>query len=94
MVLGHKRCRAVDATIKGAQVPGKIATLLDAIKPAAERSKNQTGDRVENTCKANVLLQVEKLKASPVIAQLIETGKLTVVGGYYNLDNGTVTMLS
>lgn len=94
MVLGHKRCGAVDATIKGAPVPGQIATLLDAIKPAAERSKNQPGARLENTCKANVLLEAEKLKASPVIAQLIETGKLKVVGGYYDLDTGTVTMLS
>ena len=93
MVLGHKRCGAVAATIKGAQVPGQIASLLDAIKPAVERSKNQAGDPVENACKANVLYQVEKLKSSPVLSGLIKEGKLKIAGGYYDLDNGTVTMV-
>ena len=79
--------------VKGAQVPSQIASLLDAIKPAVAKA-NQAGDRLENTCKANVLLQAEKLKSSPVITQLIEEGKLKVVGGYYDLDTGTVTMLS
>lgn len=94
MVLGHKRCGAVAATIKGAQVPGQIASLLDAIKPAVERSKDQAGDKVENACKANVLYQVEKLKTSPVLSGLIKEGKLKIAGGYYDLDNGTVTMVN
>ncbi len=94
MVMGHKRCGAVDATIKGAQVPGQIASLLDAIKPAIKDSEDQTGDRLENATKANVLFQVERLKASPVISQLIQEGKLKGAGGYYDLDTGAVTMVS
>ncbi|MEG5063894.1 carbonic anhydrase [Microcoleus sp. B3-A4] len=94
VVIGHKRCGAVDATIKGAQVPGQIGSLLDAIKPAVESSKNQTGDKLENASKANVLLQANKLKASPVISKLIAENKLKVVGGYYDLDTGRVTILS
>lgn len=94
MVLGHKRCGAVDATIKGALVPGHISSLLDAIKLGVERSKNVPGDPLENACKANVLVQVEKLKASTVLSQLIDAKKLTIVGAYYDLDNGKVTMLS
>ncbi|NJM69043.1 MAG: carbonic anhydrase [Scytonema sp. RU_4_4] len=93
MVLGHKRCGAVDATIKGAQVPGHISSLLDAIKLGVERSKNVPGDKVENACKANILVQVEKLKSSTVLSQLIDAGKVKVVGAYYDLDNGTVTMV-
>ncbi len=94
MVMGHKRCGAVDATIKGAQVPGRIASLLDAIRPAVERSEGKTGDRLENATKANVLYQIENLKASSVISQLVKEGKLKVVGGYYDLDTGAVTMVS
>ena len=94
MVMAHERCGAVEATIKGAQVPGQIASLLDAIKPAIRNSENQRGDRLENAAKANVLYQVEKLKASPVISQLVKEGKLKVVGGYYDLDTGAVTMVS
>lgn len=39
MVLGHERCGAVDATIKGAQVPGQIGSLVAAIQPGVEQSK-------------------------------------------------------
>ncbi|MEG4857296.1 carbonic anhydrase [Microcoleus sp. K1-B6] len=94
VVVGHKRCGAVEATIKGAQVPGQIGSLLDAIKPAVESSKSQTGDSLENASKANVVLQANKLKASPVISKLIAENKLKVVGGYYDLDTGRVTILS
>jgi carbonic anhydrase len=94
MVLGHKKCGAVDATIKGAQVPGHISSLLDAIQLGVERSKNVPGNPLENACKANILVQVEKLKASTVLSQLIDAKKLTIVGAYYDLDNGKVIMLS
>ncbi|MBW4620281.1 MAG: carbonic anhydrase [Cyanosarcina radialis HA8281-LM2] len=94
LVLGHERCGAVDACIKGAQVPGQIASVLDAIKPAVATTDGETGDRLEKTTKANVLLQVDKLKASTVMSKLIEEGKLKIVGGYYDLDTGRVSMVS
>ncbi|MBD2335405.1 carbonic anhydrase [Calothrix sp. FACHB-156] len=94
MVLGHERCGAVDATIKGASVPGQIGSLLEAIKPGVEKAKGQPGDPLENACKANILVQVEKLKASPVLAGLIKEEKLKIVGGYYDLDTGKVSLVS
>ncbi len=94
MVLGHKRCGAVEATIKGAQVPGQIATLLAAIKPGIEASKNLPGDRLENACKANIVTQIEKLKTSPLLWKLVLDKKLIIVGGYYDLDTGRVNILS
>ncbi|MEG4804295.1 carbonic anhydrase [Microcoleus sp. ARI1-B5] len=94
VVVGHERCGAVDATLKGAQVPGQIGSLIEAIKPAVESSKDQAGDKLENACKANIRLQANRLKASPVISKLIQENKLKVVGGYYDLDTGTVTILS
>ncbi len=93
IVVGHERCGAVTATIKGEQVPGQIGSLIDAIKPAVESSKNQPGDSVENAVKANVILQAKRLKESPVISKLIQENKLKVVGGYYDLDTGTVTII-
>lgn len=91
MVIGHERCGAVDATIKGAQVPGRIGTLLEAIQPAIAQMKAPTGDRMEAATKANVLYQIEILKTSPVLAGLIQQGKLKIIGGYYDLDTGVVT---
>jgi carbonic anhydrase len=91
MVVGHERCGAVDATIKGAQVPGQIGSLLEAIKPSVESSKSQSGDKLENACKANIVAQVKKLESSPVLSELIKTEKLKIAGGYYDLDTGRIT---
>lgn len=94
MVMGHKRCGAVEAAIKGAQVPGQIGSLLEAIKPSVESTKGKSGDKLENACKANVLAQVEKLKSSSVLSELIKTEKLKIVGGYYDLDTGKISLVS
>ncbi|BAY74534.1 carbonic anhydrase [Nostoc linckia NIES-25] len=94
VVVGHERCGAVDATLKGAPVPGRIGSLIEAIRLGVERSKNQPGDKLENACKANILVQVETLKSSSVLSELINAGKLKIVGGYYDLDTGKVTLVS
>lgn len=94
MVVGHERCGAVEATVKGAQVPGQIASLVAAIKPGIESAKNLPGDKLENACKANVLTQIEKLKTSPILSQLISEKKLVIAGGYYDLDTGRVTLVT
>jgi len=94
MVMGHERCGAVDAAIKGAQVPGQIGSLLEAIKPSVEKSKEEAGDKLENACRANILAQVEKLKSSSVLSELIKAEKLKVVGGYYDLDTGKISLVS
>ncbi|MBD2564062.1 MULTISPECIES: carbonic anhydrase [Nostoc] len=94
MVVGHEKCGAVDAAIKGAQVPGQIGSLLQAIKPSVESSKGQPGDKLENACKANILAQIEKLKSSSVLSELIKAEKLKIVGGYYDLDTGRISLVS
>ena len=93
MVLAHERCGAVKATIEGASVPGQIGSLLQAIQPAVDSTRNQPGDRVENACKANAILQANRLKASPVISDLINQNRMRVVPAYYDLDTGAVTIL-
>jgi carbonic anhydrase len=94
IVIGHERCGAVDASIKGKEVPGQIGSLLNSIKPAVESSKDKNGDHLDNAIKANVMLQASRLKASPVISKLIAENKLKVVGGYYDLDTGVVNILA
>ncbi|MBN3924156.1 carbonic anhydrase [Nostoc sp. NMS4] len=93
MVVGHERCGAVQAAIKGAQVPGQIGSLLEAIKPSVESSKGESGDKLENACKANVLAQVKKLKSSTVLSDLISAEKLKIVGAYYDLDTGKISIV-
>lgn len=95
VVLGHKRCGAVkaarDLAGNGAKAPGKIGSLVDAIRPAYEATKE--GD-LEATVKANVKNVVKQLReAGPILKEMVEKGELGVVGGYYDLDTGTVTFL-
>ena len=94
MVVGHERCGAVKAAIEGGELPGQIGSLTKAIKPAVESTKNKPGDKLENACKANIILQAKRLKESPVISQLIQEGKLLLCGGYYDLETGAVEVLS
>lgn len=93
LVLGHERCGAVDACIKGALVPGRIGSIIEAIRPAVIETKNSSGDKLEAATKSNVKYQVQHLKESSVLSQLIADNKLKIVGGYYDLDTGKVTLI-
>jgi carbonic anhydrase len=94
MVLGHKGCGAVTAALKGGDYPGLIESLVVAIQPALKASEGQPGDRLANAVKANVRLQVQRLQTSPVIASAMKADTLNVVGAYYDLDTGEVSMVS
>jgi carbonic anhydrase len=95
MVLGHARCGAVSAAIKGDPLPGRIGVFVEEIKPAVESVRNKTGNLEENSIIANVQYQVRKLsESSTILAKLIKEGKLKIVGGRYDLATGKVTMLT
>lgn len=93
MVLGHERCGAVAAALQGGELPGVIESLVFSIKPAVLASDGKPGDRLTNAIQANVRLQVERLQASTVIAAAIKAGKLKVVGAYYDLDTGKISLV-
>lgn len=94
MVLGHERCGAVTAAVKDEEVPGSIGSFVEDIKPGIESAKNQPGDPVENSVISNVKYQVELLtKRSPVFTELIQQGKLKIVGARYDLDSGEVKLV-
>jgi len=94
MVIGHQACGAVQATIAGKPVPGQIGSILAAIQPAVDQVKDKPGDALLNATRANVLFQITKLKKSPVISGLINEGKLKIVGGYYDLDTGEISLVN
>lgn len=86
MVLGHSSCGAVKATMAGAPVPGVISSLYYSIKPAVHKC----GENVDKAIEENVKYQVEQLKVSPVLTDLVKSGKLKIVGGVYDLATGKV----
>ncbi|WP_414519218.1 carbonic anhydrase [Nostoc sp. PCC 9305] len=94
MVMGHERCGAVTAAVKKESLPGDISTFVKAIKPALKRVKDQPGDAVENAVVANVQYQIERLNRSKLLNKQVESGKLKIVGGRYDLDTGRVTIIT
>lgn len=94
LVLGHQKCGAVKAAIDNKPVPGQIGSVLKHIKPLALASNSETGDLLKATTIANVKNQIATLKTSPVVTELIKSGKLKVIGGFYDLDTGIVTQIA
>jgi len=96
MVIGHQSCGAVQATMAGADVPGSIGKIIEQIKPAISGYEGKQDDKesLKKATQANVLFQMERIKASPIISKLIEEKKLKVAGAYYNLDEGKITIFN
>ncbi|HBB33070.1 MAG TPA: carbonic anhydrase [Cyanobacteria bacterium UBA8803] len=95
VVIGHSRCGAVQAAIKGDPLPGRIGVFVEEIKPAVESVRFKTGDLEENSITANVQYQARKLsESSTILASLIKEGKLKIAGGRYDLATGQVTIVT
>lgn len=95
MVLGHERCGAVTAAVQNEPLPGSIGSLVEAIQPAVNRVKGGSDDLIELAVVENVRYQIEQMeKQSSVLAQLVNAGKLKIVGGRYDLDTGVVSVVT
>lgn len=89
MVLGHGKCGAVSAAMKGQEVPGQISALYQHIMPAIREIED-----VESAVKANARFQAQLLReSSTVIAKAIKGDQVRVAAGYYDLGSGRVTVL-
>ena len=91
VVLGHERCGAVTAAVKGGEFPGHLPALMTALKPAVDKSKGAAGDAA---VLANVDLTAKQLRESkPILAELVEKGEIKIVGARYDLDSGAVELI-
>ena len=94
VVLGHGKCGAVTAAAQSADAPGHVGAILRAIQPAIKKAKTLPGDLVENAIRANVSLVAGKIKASkPILTEMVENGKIEIIGAYYNIETGAVELL-
>lgn len=94
IVLGHSQCGAVKATVTGGQLIGQLNTLTGLIQPAIARSISQPGNAIENGVRENILLQTERLQKNRIVAQLLDEKRLKLVGGYFDLKTGEVSILT
>jgi len=99
VVVGHTKCGAVRGACAGAEL-GHLTGLLSKIKPAVDAvpvppSANKTdGAHVDAVAKENVKLVLEQIRQqSPVLAELIASGKIGLVGGMQDLDSGQVIFM-
>jgi carbonic anhydrase len=90
LVMGHSNCGAVKATMQGKEVPGQISSLFPHIQPAV----NQDGKDLANTTKLNAQVQADLLRrSSTVISAMVKSGAIRVLPAYYDVGNGSVTLL-
>src|SRR5262245_2415333 len=97
LVLGHSQCGAVKAAIEHVRakdaLPGSIAGLVAAIRPAVIASQGKPGDALDNAIRANVEMSVARLKTlAPIVGPAFKRGAVKIVGGVYDLKSGAVTM--
>lgn len=71
-----------------------LPETVEALRPAYEAAKEESGDPVDAMIKANVLLTMQALREHPNLAEHVADGELTVVGGVYSLETGLVTEVS
>lgn len=99
VVLGHERCGAVDAATKlvteNEQLPPTLTRMVQPILPAvidARTSVATGGDLVDHAIHMNVRHVVRRLRETtdPLLAEPLRSGRLMVVGAYYDLDTGAV----
>jgi carbonic anhydrase len=99
MVIGHTACGAVKAAIEHIDandaLPGSIGGLVDVIRPSVMAAAGQSGDKLENTIRANVRKCAETIRGlDPILSKAVSSQGLKVVGAVYDLKSGMVDVLS
>src|SRR5665213_2409466 len=73
LVLGHAKCGAISAAMKGQEVPGQISVLYQHMMPAIK----DIHEDVAAAVKANALFQAQLLReSSTVIAKAMKEGSV------------------
>ena len=94
LVLGHSRCSAIQAAMHGDKAPGHIPELIKAIHPAVKVVKKATPASWDRGVKSNVTYVVKDVvKKSRIVSGGIKKCKVAIVGGFYDLDTGKVSLL-
>jgi carbonic anhydrase len=101
VVLGHSKCGAIQATIEELQRPAEnqsrnLRSIVDRVRLSVEVFMHTDVIRdhdhlVREAVRANIRVSANHLRhGSQILEQLIQTGKLLVVGAEYSLETGVV----
>jgi carbonic anhydrase len=93
VVLGHTQCGAVQVTLDELRQPTgnqshNLRSIVDRIRPSVEGLLEPD---IEQAIRSNVRVSADNLShGSAIIEQLVEDGKLLIVGAEYSLETGIV----
>ncbi len=101
VVLGHSRCGAILATLEELGRPREaqsrnLRSIVDRVRPSVEallatELRHDPDALVWQAVRANVRASVDHLRhGSEIVEQLIQKGRLRVVGAEYSLESGVV----
>ena len=94
VVLGHTKCGAVTAAVAGGEAPGHLKSIVESLQAAVAMAKQKPGDPVDNAVRINARLEANTLtQTEPIVAELVKTGKVTVVAARYDIATGAVEFL-
>ena len=95
-VLGHEGCGAVKAALlspeERAQETENIQSLLNSIVPAVSKISKIRDEkaRMREAVVANVRQQVQNLKKVKFIQDAVTSGRIALIGAYYEITSGAV----
>lgn len=99
MVLGHTSCGAIKGACDHARL-GNLTALINKIEPAVEAVKepidkelrnSKNLDFVDNVSAKNVYMTIENIRSkSPILAEMEKNGEIKIIGGMYDISNGSV----
>lgn len=97
LVLGHKSCGAVKATLAGGEPEGNIGKIVEKISPAVKTAKEKTNsehEQLDIAIMENTKNTAKKLtEKSEILNRLVEKGEVEIKIGIYDLETGKVDFL-
>jgi carbonic anhydrase len=104
IVLGHSQCGAVKATIDELTHPtgsqsSNLLSIVNRIRPTVEplcstELRHDHSKLLDASIRANILASTNQLRhGSQRLEELVQQGKLSIVGAEYSLKTGVVKFL-
>jgi carbonic anhydrase len=99
LVIGHEYCGAIKGAIDNVKL-GNLSTLLSKIKPAIDKCSHFPGEKtsknaefVDEVIRENVKVTVDAIRLqSAVLREMEQNGEIKIVGAYYDMDTGHVSV--